>query len=214
MAISAVSHAVRTADADPTGTGFPDDTGAFDKSGGPGDDAGAPPAEPVEKRPRRRLPLILGAVALTVGLVLGVVGAMLRGDDEPETTSPTRGPVNNAPNPQEPDGTVTRRPNPDLEIVIQSFDYDSRTMRLTWTDPAEGEGDFTLLRLDERNQQGQPIYEFPPGTTSADVEVDLALGPACFYMVVGKSDGDFGVSNQTKRCGTVTTFGWDPGAPG
>ncbi|QCW49966.2 protein kinase [Nocardioides dongxiaopingii] len=204
VAISAVSHVVRVADAAPTGTGFPDTTGAA-----PGPSEPTPEAPEEEKAPRRRLPIVLGVAALVIGLLLGLLGAVLRGRDDDET--PVRAavtPDGSAVAPPSVGGTVTSRPDTDLAVVLQSLEYDGVTLRATWTDPADGEGSFALLATDPSFPNGRVIATFPAGQTSGEAAVrGLPPGRTCFFMGVFLVDGTYGLNNRQSRCEEVVAGG-------
>ena len=208
VAISAVSHVVRAVDAAPTGTSFPDSTSEAGSRSTP------PPTEPDVEAPRRRLPLLLGAGALTIGLLLGLVGALLRGGEESGAASPgvsSTGAGTPVEPPVTPDGDVTGRPDPDLRVVLRSLEYDGVTLRAAWTDPTDGEGEFDLLLASPDFPEGLVVGEFPPGQVSEELTLTnpLPLGKACFYMVVSTPTGGFGVSDRTRRCPDITPFGFE-----
>ncbi|WP_340539575.1 serine/threonine-protein kinase [Nocardioides sp. GXZ039] len=215
VAISAVSHVVRAGDAAPTGTGLPDATGAeIEAPDGPngGGPDGPDDSETEEPRKRRRLPLILGIVALVIGLLLGLLGAVLRDRDDEPTPRRQTDPGGTAVAPPTPDGPVTQRPDPDLQLVLQSLDYDGVTLRAEWTDPSDGEGEFNLFIVNDETPEGRVIAEFPPGERSAALEIPgLPLGKSCFYMTVHTPTGGFGISDRPRRCEEITIFGFDRG---
>ncbi|MFB9312153.1 serine/threonine-protein kinase [Nocardioides plantarum] len=213
LAVSAVSHAAPVHDAEPTGTGLPDATGK------PPAARSEPEAPAEEKSPsRRRLPLLLGVGALVIGLALGIVGAVLRDKDEPTDpdTSAVTDPGQGAPvAPVAPGATdtVTGRPQADLAVVLQSFDYDGTNLGAQWTDPSDGEGEFRLLMATDDVPGGRVIYSWPPGSGGTKVTVPIAprlpTGRACFFMLVKLPTGAYGISDRTSRCGKVTAFGFE-----
>ncbi len=198
LAISAAAHAgpARDLDAQPTGTRPVDATGTP-----PPADRPAGPEAPEEEPPRRRrLPLVLGAVALVVGVVIGLIGFGLRlgGDDDPPgdaASSPTDAVPTFSTEPTDVP-TYRGRPTPELAFVFQTLRYDGATMQLRWTDQSEGEGTFYLFRVDP--QDDTFLAQFGAGTRSADLPVNLPLGYACYYLVVRTVSGEFGLSNR--RC--------------
>jgi serine/threonine protein kinase len=205
VALSAVSHVVRTPDADTTGTGVVDPTGA------PPPPATAPGTVDDEPPRRRRLPYVLGAAALAVGLTLGIAGAALRsGDDDPvQAQAPTETGTESAAAIPLPD-FPTLEARPTLPITLEYVKYDGRNISVRFTDPTDGEGSFRLVLLAE-DTPSVPIAGYPPGSGRPEETVELKdalpLGPACFYMVVALPTGTFGTSGR--RCYTVTPFGLD-----
>lgn len=196
LAISAAAHAPRTVDLDAQPTGARTDLTGTPP---PDDRPPGPEAPEEEPPPRRKLPLVLGAVALVVGLVLGLIGFGLRGggDDEPsarDETSPT-GPPSFSTAPTDLP-TYRGRPTPELAFVFQTLRYDGATMQLRWTDQSEGEGTFYLFRVNP--QDDTFLAEFGAGSTSAELPINLPLGYACYYLVVRTVSGEFGLSNR--RC--------------
>ncbi|WP_148615907.1 serine/threonine-protein kinase [Nocardioides rubriscoriae] len=209
VALSAVSHAVSAYDAAPTGTGLPD---ATDATGEPPVVPGAPVVADDEPPARRRLPLVLGVVALVVGLAVGVLGAVLRGnDDEPTRVAESVAPSSAVAVPPT-DDVLTGRPRPDLAVVLRSFAYDGTTLKASWTDPSDGEGEFRLIMVTNDLKAGRVIVRYPPGSgrTVESVEINprLPSGRACFYLLVKLPTGQYGISDRTGRCGKVTPFGF------
>ncbi|MEO9325562.1 serine/threonine-protein kinase [Nocardioides sp. C4-1] len=214
VAISAVTHVVRATDAEPTGRGLPDDTGAV--GGGRPE---APPAADDERPPRRRLPVLLGVGALAIGLVLGLLGAVLRsrdGDDEPQRTTVTQAaqPPQQAQQPPPDGGELTDRPEPDLAPVLQSVKYDGVNVTALWTNVDDGEGEFRLLFVNDTVPAGIPVATWPIGTQggtprTVEVKQPLPLGRGCFYMVYFQPGGAYGVSPRNARCGEITAFGFE-----
>ncbi|GAA5154476.1 hypothetical protein GCM10023340_38080 [Nocardioides marinquilinus] len=201
LAVSAVSHVVRATDADPTGTGLPDHTGSSPAA--PVPPAAAPAVADDEPPRRRRLPVLLGAAALTLGLVIGLIAAVLRGgqgdDGGPQREVSQQSAAGTVLQEPPADAPAFRdRPSRDLSVVFTDVAYDGVTMHLEWTDPAEAEGEFYLLRLDPQNPQGLPVAQMAPGQTSADLEISLPLGKSCYYIAVFKVTGEYGVSKR--RC--------------
>ncbi|WP_139977853.1 serine/threonine-protein kinase [Nocardioides litoris] len=213
VALSAVSHELRGHDAAPTGTGLPDPTG-------PPPDAARPaapgPEAPADEAPRRRrLPLVLGAVALALGLVLGVVGAALRGGGDPVPVARTLGPTTTVVDPGE---QPTLEGRPDLPVVLQNIEWDGATMVVQFTDPTDGEGRFQLLLLRDGVELPVPVARFPPGSGQPEERFpvsELPTGRGCFYVVVYLPSGRYGVSDRSARCFDITPFSLDlPAAPG
>jgi serine/threonine protein kinase len=211
VALSAVSHAV---DAAPTGTGMPDPTGPP-----PGEAEVLEVPAPEEEPPRRRrLPLVLGAAALVIGLLLGIVGAVLR-DGGGTAALPADGTQTPRVNPQPPQGgdDPPLQGRPDLAIVLQKIEWDGETMAVTFTDPSEGKARFFLYMTTDEVPQGIQIAEFPPGSGQPEERLavsDLPLGRSCFYMVVRMPTGRFGISDRSARCRDVTPYSLELPQPG
>lgn len=211
VALSVLAHA-------PAPVAHPDATGLRPAEGtGP---APAPPAEPApvkadrpelveDDRPdpavrrRKRIVLALGGVALAVGLVLGIAGAALRGDDEPEPRAAAgddssdvgRAPTMDAA-PVQPGDPQLDRADSRLAFDFLKLTSDGTRLSLKWNDPLEGKGMFVLSeRIPEKT-----FFEPWPGTVTEAV-VDFPTIPGqryCFVMSVIDGDGALGVSNR--RC--------------
>lgn len=198
VALSAVSHAAGVpADAEPTGAGFLDRTGAGPSAGRP---PRAPDADHDPSGRRSRVPLILGAAALVIGLVLGVIGAILRSDGDgggaSAETTPTETQATIPSLTAEPSDapTFSGDPNPELELVLQRVEPDGTSaIRAKWTDPSKGTGTFVL-------HQVSPVEElvgsFATGQTEGQAVYPVPLGESCYYMTVHVVGEGFGISNQ------------------
>ncbi|CAN5480583.1 hypothetical protein BH11ACT8_BH11ACT8_23090 [soil metagenome] len=216
VALSALSHAVRAVDVEPTGTGLPDATGPDPRGAVGSVDVAGPATDEAVRSRRRRLPLVLGVTALVVGLSLGVVGAALRGGDDPTGTSaslPQQTSTDAIPTLSSSPTDVTdfnAKPDPRLKPVLATFTYDGVNLRLAWTDPTDGEGVFSLHRIEKQKVDGtkKPVLtdvvveDFSAGQLSDELTVSLPLGYYCYYLVVQKIGGDFGISDR--RCFTNT----------
>lgn len=200
VALSAAGHVVvePLRDAEPTGTGLPDATGAPVVTAG-----SAGPRAPEQEEPRRsRLPLLLGAAALAVGLVLGLTATLLRGGGEDDAAAPdipTQDATVGQPLPsltEEPTDVQTDvgQPNPELSFVLRRVEADGGTaVRAAWTDPTDGEGLFVLHQV---RPEEDLLGEFPTGTVEGEMVHPVPLGRSCYYMTVVTVTDGFGISDE------------------
>ena len=211
MALSVLAHGATPADEEPTGSRELDGgASAPSRHRAPG----APDPEPGEDRPdrsRRRVLLILGAAALLIGATLGLIGSVLRGDDDPEGntgTTPTGATDEGEPIPTlsgEPT-TDTGPPQPNVESPDLAFDFldlssDGVTLKLEWNDPSDGEGRFVLSEV---SPERTLLKQFAPGTTKGEIAFPLSVGDrACFALVVFMPTGEYGVAQPRPRCVTL-----------
>lgn len=213
VALSVLAHAPAPASyVDATGLRPADATGSSPAPSVPAAPAPTPdrPDLPEDDRPdpavrrRKRIVLALGGVALAIGLILGIAGAALRGDDD--TPPPTAGSgdggdeIGLAPTlgtePLQPGDPQPQRADPRLAFDFLKLTSDGSRLSLKWNDPLEGQGLFVLAqRVPERN-----VFDPIPGTTTETV-VDFPTVPGrryCFVMTVTDGDGALGMSNR--RC--------------
>ncbi|WP_193610848.1 protein kinase domain-containing protein [Nocardioides lijunqiniae] len=198
VALSAVAHAPVPRDAEPTGTGLPDDhTGEDPRTAPERPEAPEDPDQPGTGR-RRRVLLILGAAALVVGLTLGIVGAVLRGGDDPDQGDTTAGSTDRIPVLQSPPTateTFRDRPSKDLAVVFSLLEYDGVNLVAEWTDPAEGTGRFVLHQtLPDTGE----YLELGTGTTEWKAPFAAPTGRSCYYITVHSVEGAYGISGR--RC--------------
>lgn len=210
VALSVLAHAPgRVEDEPPTSTRPPETTddpaavpASRDLRREPEPETRAPDRTPPERGRRRWILVGLGVAALVVGLVLGVLGSVLR-DDEPEDTAagPAAGDVAEpieslSASPVESGDPQVRRANPRLAFDIIDIETDGTSLTLEWNDPTEGEGRFALSEVvpDERF-----VYKFPPGQTEATVPYVIPQGQrTCFTMTVHLATNDIGYAKP--RC--------------
>jgi len=212
VALSVLAHGAAPVDEEPTGSSPP--------GVAPGGGVAAPPRQPEapgsgsgKHRPgggRRRVLLILAATAVLVGASLGVIGSLLRDDEDPDGTSgaaPTGTDSAGDPVPtltSEPSQTGPPQPqveNPDLAFDFLEIKSDGVTLTLAWNDPTEGEGRFVLSEV---SPEKTLIRQFSPGTTEAEIAFPLSEGErACFVLVVAMPTGDIGVAEPRPRCVTL-----------
>ncbi len=215
VALSVLAHGAAPADEEPTGSraaGLEVDGAGVatpPRHRAPeGPDPGSGNTRP--GRSRRRVLLILGAAALLIGATLGLIGSVLRDDDDPKGTAgttPTGATDDGEPIPTltaEP--TETGQPQPDVENPDLAFDFldltsDGVTLTLEWNDPSDGEGRFVLSEVSpERNL----LKQFAPGTTQGEIAYPLSVGErACFALVVVMPTGEYGVAQPRPRCVTL-----------
>ncbi|GAW47806.1 MULTISPECIES: serine/threonine-protein kinase [unclassified Nocardioides] len=166
----------------------------------------APPAAPSTERPhhgRRWLLLGLGGAALLIGLVLGIVGAVLRSDgDAPPIETPAAdlgAPVPSLSSaPTESGEAQLRRADPRLAFDFLKLRSDGTSLALKWNDPSDGEGDFVLSQT---SPEEVPEFEFRAGTTEATVPFVIPdHSRACFVMTVHLPTGEIGITDS--RCVT------------
>jgi hypothetical protein len=169
---------------------------------------GVPPIEPPRApigsppgpaRPRRRGLLVLGIVALTVGLVLGIGGALLRRGNGDASTAGT----SSAPGP-EPIGSLTALPtasgdpqvpklDPRLRFVIRTLRYNGSGIDIAWRDPSDGKGYFVLYQTVPGPER--PLARFDPGTPSTAWSMVAKPGARyCFAMTVHLPTGEIGAA--------------------
>ena len=212
VALSVLAHGATVADAEPTGSRPPPLEDPAGVAGVPprhrepdtDDDAPGPPNR------RRRTLLVLAAAALVIGGSLGLIGSLLRGDDDDPATQPgasgTGTQDGGEPVPTlsaEPSQTGDPQPpaeNPDLAFDFLGLKSDGVTLNLKWNDPSEGEGKFVLS---ETSPEQTLLRQFPAGTTEAEVAFPLSDGErACFVLVVAMPSGDIGFAQPRPRCVT------------
>lgn len=202
VALSAAGHVTvePLRDAEPTGMGLPDPTGGpLAAAAG----TGGGPRVPEQEVPRRsRLPLLLGAAALVVGLVLGLTATLLRGGDEDQAAAPdipsqdaTVGqPVPSLSSEPTDAQTDVGQPNPELAFVLRRVEADGGTaVRASWTDPTGGEGLFVLHQV---RPEEDLLGEFPTGTVEGEMVHPVPLGRSCYYMTVVTVTDGFGISDE------------------
>jgi hypothetical protein len=153
--------------------------------------------------------LVLGAAALLIGATLGLIGSVLRDDEDPGGTpgaSPTGTGSAGEPVPtltSEPSQTGDPQPpaeNPDLAFDFLDLSSDGVTLKLAWNDSSDGEGKFVLSEV---SPEENLIRQFSPGTTKAEVAFPLSEGErACFVLVVATPTGDIGFAQPRPRCVT------------
>ena len=173
VALSVLAHGATPADEEPTGSRLELDGGgvaAPPRHRTPeGPDPG--PGKDRPDRSRRRVLLILGAAALLIGATLGLIGSVLRDDDDPEDntgTTPTGATDEGEPIPTlsaEPTDTGPPQPNvenPDLAFDFLDLSSDGVTLKLKWNDPSDGEGRFVLSEV---SPERILLKQFAPGTT-------------------------------------------------
>lgn len=217
LALSVLAHSPvqHEPDAAPTGTGglvAGRPTGGTDAAGPPQDPA--PPAAPTPPAPdparqrRRNLLVLLAVVALLAGMALTVVGAALRGGDEPreaptaDTTGTAGGGVpTETEAPPAPD--LEPRPNPDLAVLFTDIDAAGLDIEMAWTDPSEGEAEFYVAQTS--GPEGAVVdYKavLAPGTRQYVLPGALAAGGRqCYAILLRMPTGEFGVSDV--RCITA-----------
>jgi tRNA A-37 threonylcarbamoyl transferase component Bud32 len=206
VALSVLAHGATPTDEEPTGSRPP----VLE----PG--VGRAPAEPDPTagkdgpgRTRRRVLLILAAAALLIGATLGLIGSVLRGDDDPGRDAgavPTGATDEGDPIPTlSAEPTETGPPQADVENPDLAFDFldlgsDGVTLSLKWNDPSDGEGRFVLSEVSpERNL----LKQFAPGATQGEIAYPLSVGDrACFALVVVLPTGEYGVAQPRPRCVT------------
>jgi tRNA A-37 threonylcarbamoyl transferase component Bud32 len=210
VALSVLAHAPAPAPgADATGLRPPDSTGS-----GPAAPPASPPPAPEtlslgdDDRPdpavrrRRRIVLALGGTALVVGAALGIAGAAMRGDDEPQTPAPVGvSEVGSLPTlaskPTQSGPAQPQRFDPKLAFVFTKLTYDGSTITIKWTDPAEGQG---LFFLRQSLPETDIIGPLPGTVTEQTLTFPVLPGKRyCFDMVVRNADGAMGASNQMCR---------------
>jgi len=214
VALSVLAHGAKPADEEPTGSrpaGLELDGGAVapPRHRAPeGLDPGPPKDRP--GRSRRRVLLILAAAAVLIGATLGLIGSLLRDDDDPDGT-PGANPTGTG-SAGEPVPTLTDEPsqtgdpqapveNPDLAFDFLDLTSDGVTISLAWNDPSDGEGRFVLSEV---SPEKTLIRQFSPGTTEAEVAFPMSGGDrACFVLVVAMPTGDIGVAEPRPRCVTL-----------
>ena len=213
VALSVLAHGATQADEEPTGSRPP----GLEPDGGAGaappgrraseGDAGAGKHRP--GRSRRRVLLVLAAVAVLIGASLALVGSLLRDDEDPADTpgaTPTGTGSAGEPLPtltDEPSQTGPRQPqvaNPDLAFDFLDLSSDGVTLTLAWNDPSDGEGEFVLS---ESSPEKTLLRQFPVGTTEAEIAFPLSEGErACFVLLVALPSGEIGFAQPRPRCVT------------
>ncbi len=215
MALSVLAHGAARADEEPTGSR----PAGLELNGGgvaapprhrqpEGGDPGSGTDRPAGSR--RRVLLILGAAALLIGATLGLIGSVLRDDDDPEgnpATTPTGATDEGEPIPTlsaEPSDTGPPQPNvenPDLAFDFLDLNSDGVTLELEWNDPSDGEGRFVLSEV---SPERTLLKQFAPGTTRGEIAFPLSVGDrACFALVVVLPTGEYGVAQPRPRCVTL-----------
>ena len=144
---------------------------------------------------------------MLIGASLGLIGSLLRDDDDPEDTpgaTPTGGDSAGEPVPtltDEPSQTGPPQPqveNPDLAFDFLDISSDGVTLSLEWNDPSDGEGKFVLS---ESSPEETLLRQFPAGTTKAEIAFPLSEGErACFVLLVALPTGEIGFAQPRPRC--------------
>jgi hypothetical protein len=218
VALSVLAHGATPVDEEPTGSrpAGPELGGgtvaAPSRHRGPEGPGGADPGSGKHRpgRGRRRVLLILAAVAVLIGATIGVIGSLLRDDDDPAGAAgaiPTGSDSAGEPVPTltgEPSQSGDPQPqveNPDLAFDFLDITSDGVTVTLAWNDPSDGEGRFVLSEV---SPEKTLIRQFSPGTTEAEVAFPMSEGDrACFVLVVAMPTGDIGVAEPRPRCVTL-----------
>lgn len=233
LALSVLAHAPLThePDAAPTSAGHPSeppasaveggtstqadgadgaDGGGAAGGGGPADRADgvtSPGAVPAPAGGRRRTLLIaLAALALLVGLGLGVVGAALRGGDDP---APSADDSAGTDVPEEPDADTIETPDiegradPELAILFTDLDANGFDVEMAWTDPSDGQARFVVSQTSGPDvTEVTALTNLPPGITEHVVPGALVSGGRqCYVISLYLPTGEFGVSDV--RCITA-----------
>ncbi len=209
VALSVLAHGATPADEEPTGSRELDGgVAAPSRHRAPG----GPDPEPGKDRPdrsRRRVLLILGAVALLIGATLGLIGSVLRDDDPKENAGTTSTGATDEGEPiptlsAEPTDTGPPQPNvenPDLAFDFLDLSSDGVTLKLEWNDPSDGEGRFVLSEV---SPERTLLKQFAPGTTKGEIAFPLSVGDrACFVLAVTTTSGDIGFAQPRPRCVTL-----------
>lgn len=212
VALSVLAHApAPTPGVDATGLRPAESTGAGPVAPPPVPPTPPPSAPhlPEDDRPdpavrrRKRIVLGLGAAALAVGLTLGILGAVLRDDEEEPQAGRTDTPAADvgqlptlAAKPLQSGPAQPQRDDPDLAFVFQKLTLDGSTIALEWTDPADGQGLFFL----KQTLPEETIYGPWPGSATEDTLTFPTIPGKryCFHLIVRDPAGAIGVSNQ--RC--------------
>lgn len=190
VALSVLSHAPDAApvrDAEPTARGIGDaarDPGAEVL---PGDD------EP--RRSRGRLALVLAAVAVVVGLALGIAGQALRGGDD--SPPPRAGTTTDLPTLGSEDAGKVQPPkyNPAISPVLTKFDDGGTTVALTWADKSGGQARFQVVQTLPTRAIVELLLD--PGTTSYTITgVDPDEKELCYTVVAVSLDGEQGAAKE------------------
>lgn len=217
VALSVLAHEAEAAPHDAEPTGVVGSRAVESGTPAPGDhpDYGEPPPGPVddrgapadERRGPGRIVLALAAVALAVGVTLGALGGILRGDDDTgsgaqdQSTSPQTGietldapPVGQGDDqPLEVDNSI--RP------VFKNLVSHGTSIELTWVDRSGGEA--SRFVVSQSVPEVVHIQDLDPETTSYTVEgVDPDARRTCYVVTAVMPDGRAGASDA--RC-------WPPG---
>ncbi|WP_447643113.1 hypothetical protein [Nocardioides zeae] len=134
--------------------------------------------------------MLLAVVALLAGMALTIVGAALRGGDEPreaptaDATGTAGGGVPTATTtPPAPD--LEPRPNPDLAVLFTDIDAVGLDIEMAWTDPSEGEAEFYVAQTS--GPDGAVVdYKavLAPGTRQYVLPGALAAGGRQCYAIL------------------------------
>ena len=152
---------------------------------------------------RRRGVLLVGVVAVLLGTVLGIAGAVLRdpgrapgqapgGVVEPTVVDPATG-----------DGDGRDAPvsdfDPALAFRIEDLRERAGIISVGWTDPSDGVATFHIAQT---SPDPGPVERFDAGQTEATFTLAQEPGRVCFVMVLHMPDGSLGRSDG--RCVTLT----------
>jgi hypothetical protein len=115
-------------------------------------------------RRRRRTPrwaIMLPVVALAGGTLMGLAYRSAQRPADPPPAAPSEGP---------------------LSVVATSITDQGSTVRLTWTDPTDGEATFVISEITADG--ARPLREVPPGQTeTVIVGLDPAAAQYCFRVL-------------------------------
>jgi serine/threonine protein kinase len=195
VALSIAGRAPERVDAEATGLGHA--TGAFPRVA---DDPARDDA-PVKGR-RRRLPLVLLATALVVGLVLGLGGAVLRrvadGDDTQSVGEVAVDPVPSLTAEPTEAPTLRDRPSKDLAFVITDIRARPDGLYLAWR-PVDDE-DVETYTVFQMSPEEKLVATLPAESREYEVPISVPAGRSCYRMTVFTITGEYGLAKQ--RCVT------------
>ncbi|CAM4245091.1 protein kinase [Kibdelosporangium persicum] len=165
------------------------------------DEPAAPPEDTIEKhRPWRRIAL-LGATAVVVGTVIGVLMALLRDSAPTRRPAPLDGgvsvPTYTGPEPGRTGLPEVDTSDPKLSPAIVGLEDRSTSVVLRWTDPTDRTGTFVVTR--RAGDTYEVVARVSQGTTQFTVEgLDPAARQYCFQVVAIVDSGRRGASPE--RC--------------
>ncbi|MDT0202774.1 serine/threonine-protein kinase [Nocardioides sp. AE5] len=202
VALSVLAHdrATPAVDDEPTGLVSGGQRPVQDRGtdgGGDADGASGPGEE--ESRGRVRTALVLGVVALCVGVTMGVLGGWLRGGDEP-----VNGPAGSSGQPSGEIPTLSTPPTiagqmqpmvPDDSIrpVIRSVTGAGTSATIEWVDRSKGKATFVIAQVAPEERF---IAQVDPGVTTFTVEGADPNAERICYVVSAVVNGHVGTSKH------------------